>query len=54
MTLTADMVPKLGTPKKVIREMSEKFGLRGPLHKKHGKRSQTLLESGTRGLYQIC
>ena len=48
MTLTADVFPKLGTPKKLMREMSEKSRIRGPLHKKHGKRAQTLLQSGRR------
>ena len=54
MTLIEDVFPKLVIPKKVIREMCEKPSWRGPVHKKHGKRSQTLLESGRRQLYQIC
>ena len=54
MTLIEDVFPKLGISKKVVREMSEKSRLRGSLHKKHGKRTQTHLESGRRDLYQIC
>ena len=53
MTLIANVFPKLGTPKKVIREMVEKFSFRGPLHKKHGKQAQALLQSGRRQLYHI-
>ena len=34
--------------------MSEKSRLRGPLHKKHGNRAQTHLDSGRRELYHIC
>ena len=54
MTLIANVFCKLETPKKVIREMSEKSRFREPLHKKHGKRSQTVLESGRQQLYHIC
>ena len=53
MTLKTVTFPKEGTPKKVIRERSEKSCFRGPLHKKHGKPAQTLLESGRRELYEI-
>ena len=53
MTLIANVFPKLGTPKKLIRKMSEKFRFKGPLHKKHGKRAQTLLQSERRELYHI-
>ena len=45
MILTADVFPKLRTPKNVIRKMSEKPGLRGPFQKKHRKRPQKLLQS---------
>ena len=54
MILIENMFPKLGTQKKVVRSMSKKTSLRGPLHKKHGKRAQTHLESGRRQLYHIC
>ena len=34
--------------------MSEKSPFRGPLQGKHGKRAQTLSQSGRRQLYHIC
>ena len=33
---------KLRTPKNVVRYMSKKYSFRGPFHKQHGKRDQTL------------
>ena len=38
MTLIADVFPKLRTPKKVIKQMSEISRFRGHIHKQHGKR----------------
>ena len=45
MTLIADVFPKLGTPKNVVRYMSEKSRFRRPFEREHGKRAQTLLQS---------
>ena len=53
MTLIGDVYPILRTSKKAIKSMSEKSRLRGPFHKQHGKRAQTLLQSGRRHLYHI-
>ena len=41
MTLIGDVFPKLQTPKKVIRWMSEKSRFSGPFLKQLGKRAQT-------------
>ena len=46
MTLKADVLPELGTPKKVFRWMSKKSRFRGPFDKQNGKRAQQLLQSG--------
>ena len=53
MILIGDVYPKLQTPKKVIRWISEKSGFRGPFNKQHGKWAQTLLQPGRRPLYDI-
>ena len=53
MTLIADVFPKLPSPKKGIALMSEKSRFRMPFHKQHGKRAQTLLQSGRHYLYHI-
>ena len=54
MTLIGDVFPKLRTPKKVIRWMSEKSHFRGRFDKQLGKQAQTVLQSGRRHLYHIC
>ena len=46
MTLIANVFPKLRTSKNVVRSKSKKYLFRTPLHKQHGKRTQTLLISG--------
>ena len=53
MTLIADVFPILPSPKKGITLMSEKSPFRMPFHKQHGKREQTLLQSGRHYLYHI-
>ena len=53
MTLIADVFSKLVSPKKVIRQISEKSRFPIPFHKQHGKGAQTLLQSGPRHLYHI-
>ena len=53
VTVIGGVFPKLQTAKNVIRWISEKSRLRGPFHKQHGKRAQTLFQSGRRYLYHI-
>ena len=45
MTFTADLFPKLRTPKNVVRYLSKKSRFKGPFDREHGKRAQTLLQS---------
>ena len=44
-TLIAYVFPKLPTMKEVLRKMSKNSGLRGPLDRRHGKQSKTLIQS---------
>ena len=53
MTLIADFFPKLRTPENVARYMSNKSRLKGPFDRQHGKRVQTLLQSGQQPCYHI-
>ena len=53
MTLIADLFPKFGTPKNVVRYMSKKSRFRGPFDKQNGKRVQTPLESEPQHRYHI-
>ena len=53
MTLIADIFPKLGTPKNVVKQLSKKSPIRGPFDKKHGKGDQTMLKSERHQLYHI-
>ena len=53
MTLIADLLPKLRTPKNVLRYMSKKPCFKVPFDRKHGKRVQTLLRSEPQHRYQI-
>ena len=53
MTLIADVVPKLPSPKKVIKQMPVKSRFGGVFHNKHGKTAQRLLKSAQRHLYNI-
>ena len=45
MTLIADLFPKLPTTKDVLRSMSKRSRLRGPLDTRHGKRGERLIQS---------
>ena len=45
MTFIADLFPKLGTAKNVVRYLSKKSRFKGPFDWQHGKRVQTLLRS---------
>ena len=54
MILIADVLLKLLSPKKVIKWMPIKSNFRRVFHNKHGKRSQRLLKSAQRDLYDIC
>ena len=53
MTLIADVFAKLSTPKNVVRYMTKKCRFRGPFHRQHGKRAQTLLQSERHHRYHI-
>ena len=53
MTLIADLLPKLRTPKNVVRYMSKKSRFKGPFDRQHGKWVQTLLRSEPRHRYHI-
>ena len=39
--------------KKVVKKMSKKYRLRGPLNMEHGKRAQAMLKSASQHLYQL-
>ena len=53
MTFIADLFVKLRTPKNVVRYMSKKSRFKGPFHRQHGKRDQTLLRSESEETYHI-
>ena len=53
MTLIADLLPKLRTPKNVVRYMSKTSRFKGPFERQHGKRVQTLLQSERKHRYHI-
>ena len=53
MTLIADFFPKLRFPESVARYMSKKSRVKGPFERQHGKRIQTLLQSGQQHCYHI-
>ena len=53
MTLIADFFQKLRTPENVGRYMSNKSRFKGPFHRQHGKRIQTVLQSGQQHCYHI-
>ena len=53
MTLIANIFLNLGTPKNVIRQMSQKPRFRGPFDKWHDKRAETLLKSERQHIYHI-
>ena len=53
MTLIADLLPKLRTPKNVVTYMSKKSRFKGPFDSQHGKRVQTLLQSEPKHRHHI-
>ena len=53
MTFIAEIISELRTPKKVVRYMSKKSRFKGPFHRPHGKRVQTLLQSEPQSPYHI-
>ena len=44
MTFIAYVFPKLPTTKNVLRQMSKSFRFREPLHRRHGKRAEALIQ----------
>ena len=46
MTLIPDFFSKSRTPENMARYMSRKSRFKGPFDRQHGKRVQTLLQSG--------
>ena len=53
MTLIADLLPKLRTPKNVVRYMSRKSRFKVPFDWKRAKRVQTLFPSEPQHRYHI-
>ena len=53
MTFIADLIPKLRTPKDVVRYLSKKSRFRGTFDRQHGKRVETLLRSELKYRYHI-
>ena len=53
MTVIADFFPKLRTPENLSRYISNKSRFKGPFDRQHGKRVQTVLQSGQQHCYQI-
>ena len=53
MTLIADVFPKLGTQKNLVRWMPKKCRFKGSFKKQHGKCTQTLLKCQGQLLYHI-
>ena len=53
MSFIADLFPKLGTPKNVVRYLSKKSRCKGPFDRQHGKRVETLLRSESQHRYNI-
>ena len=53
MTLIGGFFPKLRTAENVARYMSKKSRFKGSFDREHGKRIQTLLQSGQQHCYHI-
>ena len=53
MTIIADLLPKLRTPKNVVRYMSKKSRFKVPFDRQRGKRVQTLFPSEPKKRYHI-
>ena len=51
MTLIADVFIEILAPKDMVRQMSEKPCIKGPLDRQHGKWVNTLLQSECQQLY---
>ena len=49
----ADFLPKLRTPENVARYMCDKSHFKGTFDRQHGKRVQTVLQSGQQHCYHI-
>ena len=52
-TLIADVLPKLWTPKNLVRSMPKKSRFRGSVEKQHEKCAQTLLKFEGKLLHHI-
>ena len=53
MALIPDMLPKLRTPKNILRSMPRKSRLRGSVEKQHGKCANTLFKFEGQLVYHI-
>ena len=53
MIFIADLLPKLRTPKNVVRYMSKKSRFKGSFEGQHSKRFQTLLRSEPQHRYHF-
>ena len=53
MTLIADLLPKLRTPKNVVGYMSKNYRFKVPFDRQHGKRVQTRMRSEPQHRYHI-
>ena len=53
MTLIADVVAKLRTPKSMVKQISKNSRFREPFHKQHAKANQPLLISERHHIYHI-
>ena len=53
MSLIADFLPKLRTPKNVVRYMCKKSRFIGPFDRQHGKGAETLFQCGQQHSYHI-
>ena len=53
MTLIAYVFPKLTTTKNVVRQMSKSSRFREPLDKRHGKRTEAMIQYQSERLYHL-
>ena len=53
MTVIAYVFPKLPSTKNVLRQMSKSSRFREPLHKRHGKRAEALIQYYSERLYHL-
>ena len=54
MTVIADVFPEIPAPEKMVRRMSKRRCLRGPLDREHRKSVETMFQSEWQHLYKIC